>query len=89
MADLKRMGLLRPIVDGRVRAITWKNDGGGLDKLGIIPGAKGIRFVKRDDEGKLAGLFVPYFLAFGAESVPGETPSLGRTRPSLPRCVWL
>jgi hypothetical protein len=28
--------------------------------LGIIPSARGIRFVKRDDEGKLAGLFVPY-----------------------------
>jgi hypothetical protein len=34
---------------------------GGLDKLGIIPSARGIRFVKRDDQSKLAGLFVPYF----------------------------
>ena len=55
------MGLLKPIVGGRIRAITWKRDDGGLDKLGIIPSARGIRFVKRDDEGKLAGLFVPYF----------------------------
>jgi len=54
------MGLLRPIVNGRIRAIAWKNDQGGLDKLGIIPSAKGIQFVKRDDEGKLAGLFVSY-----------------------------
>src|SRR5262249_50074447 len=60
LADLKRMGLLKPIVNGRIRAITWKNDQGGLDKLGIIPSAKGIQFVKRDDEGKLAGLFVAY-----------------------------
>src|SRR5262249_1291038 len=60
LADLKRMGLLKPIVDGRVRAITWKNDHGGLDKLGIIPSARGVQFVKRDDEGKLAGLFVAY-----------------------------
>jgi len=30
----------------------------GLDKLGIIPSARGVQFVKRDDEGKLAGLFV-------------------------------
>jgi hypothetical protein len=60
LADLMRMGLLKPIVDGRVRAITWKNDHGGFDKLGIIPSARGIQFVKRDDEGKLAGLFVAY-----------------------------
>ena len=54
------MGLLKPIVGGRIKAITWKRDDGGLDKLGIIPSARGIRFVKRDDEGKLAGLFVAY-----------------------------
>ena len=60
LADLRRMGLLRPIMGGRIRAITWKNDHGGLDKLGIIPCPGGIRFVKRDDEGKLAGLFVAY-----------------------------
>src|SRR5215471_10836257 len=60
LADLKRMGLLKPIVGGRIKAIVWKNDQGGLDKLGIIPSAKGIQFVKRDDEGKLAGLFVAY-----------------------------
>src|SRR5262244_1971314 len=54
------MGLLKPIVGDRIRALTWKNDQGGLDKLGIIPSARGIQFVKRDDEGKLAGLFVGY-----------------------------
>jgi hypothetical protein len=54
------MGLLKPIVGDRIRAITWKNDQGGLDKLGIIPSARGIQFVKRDDQGKLAGLFVAY-----------------------------
>jgi len=61
LADLKRMGLLKPIVDGRIKAITWKRDDAGLDKLGIIPSAIGIRFIKRDEEGTLAGLFVPYF----------------------------
>ena|SRR5262245_39706462 len=40
--------------------MTWKNDHGGFDKLGIIPNARGIQFVKRDDQGKLAGLFVAY-----------------------------
>jgi len=54
------MGLLKPIVGGRIRAITWKNDHGGLDKLGVIPSAGGIRFVKRDDQGKLVGVFVAY-----------------------------
>jgi hypothetical protein len=60
LADLKRMGLLKPIVDGRIRAITWKNDQGGLDKLGIIPTPAGIRFVKRNDQGELASVFVAY-----------------------------
>ena len=60
LADLKRMGLLKPIVGDRIRAITWNNDYGGFDKLGIIPSARGIQFVKRDDQGKLAGLFVAY-----------------------------
>jgi len=54
------MGLLKPIAGGRIRAITWKNDQGGLDELGIIPAPAGIRFAKRDDQGALAGLFVAY-----------------------------
>ena len=53
------MGLLKPIVGGRIRAITWKNDHGGLDMLGIIPSPAGIRFVKRDDEGKPLGRLWP------------------------------
>src|SRR5262249_29945856 len=60
LAHLKRMGLLKPIAGGRIKAITWKYDQGGLDKLGIIPSPAGIRFVKRDDEGKLAATFVAY-----------------------------
>jgi len=60
LVDLKRMGLLEPTVGGRIRAITWKCDDGGLDKLGVFPAANGIRFVKRDDEDNLAGLFVTY-----------------------------
>jgi len=60
LVDLKRMGLLKPIVDGRIRAISWKNDHGGLDRLGIIPGSAGIRFVKHDAQDKLVGVFVAY-----------------------------
>jgi hypothetical protein len=41
LADLKRMGLLKPIVGGRIRAITWKNDDDGLDKLSVIPSPAG------------------------------------------------
>ena len=33
LANLKRMGLLKPIVSGRVKAMTWKRDDGGLDKM--------------------------------------------------------
>jgi len=47
-------------VGGRIRAMTWERADGGLDKLGIIPSARGIQFVKRDDHGKLDGLFVAY-----------------------------
>src|SRR5262249_18254901 len=60
LAHLKRMGLLKPIAGGRIKAIVWKNDHGGFDKLGIIPSARGIQFVKLDDQGKLAGLVVAY-----------------------------
>src|SRR5215472_14128853 len=60
LADLKRLGLLKQIVGGRIKALTWKRADGGLDKLGIIPSARGIRFVKRDEQGNLAGLFVGY-----------------------------
>jgi len=60
LANLRRMGLLKPIVGGRIRAIRWKNANGRLHELGIIPAADGIRFVKRNDEGKLVGVFVAY-----------------------------
>jgi hypothetical protein len=60
LADLKRMGLLKPIVSSRVRAITWKNDHGGIDTLDVIPSPGGIRLIKRDEQGKLAGVFVAY-----------------------------
>src|SRR6516165_4543476 len=43
LADLKRMGLLKPIEGGRIRAITWKHADGGVDTLGVIPNPGGIR----------------------------------------------
>jgi hypothetical protein len=59
LADLRRMGLLKPITGGRIRAIMWNVDG-WLDKLGVIPEVNGVRFIKRDKEGQLRGLFVAY-----------------------------
>ena len=59
LADLRRMGLLKPVVGDRIRAITWKNDH-GFDKLGVIATPGGIRFIKRNDNGKLVGVFVVY-----------------------------
>jgi hypothetical protein len=54
------MGLLKPVVGGRIKAITWNRADGGLDKLGVTPSASGIQFAKREDEGMLAGVFVPF-----------------------------
>jgi hypothetical protein len=53
------MGLLKPIVGGNVRAVVWHVDG-RLDKLGVVPGKTGVLFIKRDDDGQLWALFVPY-----------------------------
>jgi hypothetical protein len=61
LADLKRMGLLKPVVGGNVRVIVW-SVGGRLDRLGVIPMAQGIRFIKCDNEGQLSSLFVPYII---------------------------
>ena len=43
LADLKRMGLLKPIAGGNIRAIVWHAEG-RVDRLGVIPEAKGVRF---------------------------------------------
>jgi hypothetical protein len=59
LADLRRWGLLKPIVSGTVRAIVWDVDG-RVDRLGVVPGASGVRFIKRDDQGQLWGTFVAY-----------------------------
>lgn len=69
LAELRRMGLLKPITGGRIRAIVWNVDG-RVDKLGVIPLPHGIRFIKRDEHGNLRGLFVPYLVTstmFGGE----------------------
>jgi hypothetical protein len=80
LANLKRMGLLRPIAGGNIRAIVWHVDG-RLDKLGVIPEAKGICFVKRDGQGQLSSLFVPYVITspmFGGHRKWFECPGCRR-----------
>ena len=59
LADLARWGLLEPTVGGTVRAIVW-DDGGRVDRLGVVPEQNGVRFIKRDGEGQLWGLLVYY-----------------------------
>jgi hypothetical protein len=58
LTEPRRMGLLKPTADA-IRAIVW-DVGGRLDKLGVIPAEDGVRFIKRDAEGQLHGLFVAY-----------------------------
>ena len=80
LADLKRMGLLKPIAGGNIRAVVWHVDG-RVDKLGVIPGAKGVRFIKRDADGQLWGLFVPYVITttmFGGHRKWFECPGCRR-----------
>ncbi|HEV8715450.1 MAG TPA: hypothetical protein VGX03_21800 [Candidatus Binatia bacterium] len=62
LADLRRWRMLDPAkvaMTGRIPAVTW-NTPKGLDKLGIVAGQNGVLFVRRDDEGQLGKLFVPY-----------------------------
>ena len=80
LAELKRMGLLKPIAGGNIRAVVWNVDG-RVDELGVIPGAKGVRFIKRDADGQLWGLFVPYVITttmFGGHRKWFECPGCRR-----------
>jgi hypothetical protein len=55
LADLRRMGLLRPVVGGNIRAMVW-DDGDRVDRLGVVPARNGIRFIKRDDQDQCFGV---------------------------------
>jgi hypothetical protein len=62
LADLRRWRMLDPTMiakTGRIPAITW-NTPHGIDKLGVIAKPGGVLFVRRDDQGQLGNLFVPY-----------------------------
>jgi hypothetical protein len=44
---------------GQIPAITWKTPQ-GIDEMGVIAMLDGVLFVKRDEEGRLGRLFIPY-----------------------------
>jgi hypothetical protein len=44
---------------GKIPAIAW-NTANGVDKLGVIAKSNGVLFVRRDDQGQLGKLLVPY-----------------------------
>jgi hypothetical protein len=62
LADLRRWRMLDPArlaSTGKIPAVTW-NTPDGLDKLGVIAQPRGVFFVRRDDQGQLGKLFVPF-----------------------------
>jgi hypothetical protein len=62
LADLRRWRMLDPArlaSTGKIPAVTW-NTPDGLDKLGVIAQPRGLLFVRRDEQGHLGKLFVPF-----------------------------
>jgi hypothetical protein len=62
LADLRRWRMLDPArmtSTGKIPAVTW-NTPDGSDKLGVIAQPRGVLFVRRDDQGQLGKLFVPF-----------------------------
>ena len=58
LADLRRWRMLTPGRTG-IPAITWCT-GHGIDQLGVIAQRDGVLFVRRDGEGYLEKLFIPF-----------------------------
>ena len=62
LADLRRWRMLDPSRVGRngvIPAVTWKTET-GTDQLGVIAEPNGVLFLRRDDQGQLGKLFVPF-----------------------------
>jgi hypothetical protein len=62
LAELRRLKMLDLTRIGRsgiIPAITWKTSE-GFDQLGVIARPHGVLFVKRDAQGELGRLFVPF-----------------------------
>ena len=58
LAHLRRWRMLAPRT-GRIPAITWRTEH-GIDLLGVIAQRNGVHFVRRNGEGHLEKLFVPF-----------------------------
>jgi hypothetical protein len=62
LADLRRWHMLDPArlaSTGKIPAVTW-NTPNGLDELGVVAQPRGVLFVRRDEQGHLGKLFVPF-----------------------------
>jgi hypothetical protein len=62
LADLRRWRMLdtaRIASTGKIPGVAW-NTPDGLDKLGVIAQPRGVLFVRRDEQGHLGKLFVPF-----------------------------
>jgi hypothetical protein len=62
LADLRRWRMLDPARVGKTRripAVAW-NTPDGSDKLGVIAEPNGVHFLRRDAQGQLGKLFIPF-----------------------------
>ena len=62
LADLRRWRMLDPAKvarSGKFPAVIW-NTANGVDKLGVLAKSDRLLFVRRDDQGQLGQLFVPF-----------------------------
>src|SRR5262249_30253706 len=76
MLDLTRIGRT-----GKIPAITWKTSEGSSDQLGVIARPQGVLFVKRDAQGELGRLFVPFIFTatrFGGRRAWFRCPGCGQ-----------
>ena len=62
LADLRRWRMFTPGMvakTGKIPAVVWTTSG-GHDKLGVISRPNGVLFVRRDEQGRLEKLFIPF-----------------------------
>ncbi len=62
LADLRRWRMLIPGLvakTGKIPAVVWTTPG-GHDKLGVISRPNGVLFVRRDEQGRLEKLLIPF-----------------------------
>jgi len=82
LADLRRWGMLDPARVGRkgaIPAVTWRH-ATGIEQLGVIAERDGVLFIRRDDQGNLGKLFIPFVFTptrFGGTRVWFRCPGCG------------